>query len=669
MRGFSAFGIKFWSPSKKSTPSQPCETVSITCQGKPINREELFKYTNGRFLVNETTACDRRYVKFDVDQLCAIAASVGSRHSPVRTIEKMEGGFSKALLLQREDGSEVIAKIPFSIAGPRKYTTASEVAILQYVHAHTQVPVPKVLAWSSDSSNPIGAEYILMEKAPGVQLFKRWGDMSDYDQLLLVKGLAKMERELTNIPFPANGSLYLRESMASNDKYELLNPDMDPTGQFCIGPPCEQGWISQNEMASSQSHLNLGPWPNLSVFGIALAEREISRINQNTTTVTLGPPRGSVNEQLALLTIAKSIMSKLDSQTLVDKVSQPNLWHTDLHMGNIYVSDENPPTIVSLIDWQSIKISPLFLQARFPEFLSFDEDYYTLGSEVSQLPKDIDQMDADVKDIVEYKLREAKLAKAYELSTESKNNQAYKALFIPSFLRELFFRCGEVLEHGVIPLRASLIGIADAWNELGFTGDCPFTFSEEEKQKHDQEFQKYHDFQRIQEVARKGLSTDSEGWVAPQLDFTMKQRQNEELLEHIMRRSAEYNMSPEEVRSIWPFLQRWRMGKHKPVSSSLKPSNMYGWVQRDNLYAAYSRLICCFLKSYALSPRRQPLAAELCAQPVQIQGCEWLQRFLSMHAGWSLVWGAAGKQEQEIKAPQARQDEKRERRARVQLEI
>jgi hypothetical protein len=44
----------------------------------------------------------------------------------------MEGGFSKALLLRKEDGSEIIAKIPFPIAGPPKYTTASEVATLKY---------------------------------------------------------------------------------------------------------------------------------------------------------------------------------------------------------------------------------------------------------------------------------------------------------------------------------------------------------------------------------------------------------------------------------------------------------------------------------------------------------------------------------------------------------
>jgi hypothetical protein len=72
-------------------------------------------------------------VTFDVDRLCEVAASTGGqKYSPVRAIEKMEGGFSKALLLCKEDGSEIVAKIPFPIAGPPKYTTASEVAVLQY---------------------------------------------------------------------------------------------------------------------------------------------------------------------------------------------------------------------------------------------------------------------------------------------------------------------------------------------------------------------------------------------------------------------------------------------------------------------------------------------------------------------------------------------------------
>lgn len=126
-----AIGTRAWRSSELSALAYS-RPLSITCRGNPISREELYTYTNGRFLVNEAHACNRRYVRFDVDQLCKVAASAGEALSPIHAIEKMEGGFSKALLMRKEDGSEIIAKIPFPIAGPPKYTTASEVAVLQY---------------------------------------------------------------------------------------------------------------------------------------------------------------------------------------------------------------------------------------------------------------------------------------------------------------------------------------------------------------------------------------------------------------------------------------------------------------------------------------------------------------------------------------------------------
>ncbi|KAF2127066.1 hypothetical protein P153DRAFT_295386, partial [Dothidotthia symphoricarpi CBS 119687] len=196
--------------------------------------------------------------------------------------------------------------------------------------------------------------------------------------------------------------------------------------------------------------------------------------------------------------------------------------------------------------------APLFLQARFPEFLSVDEGY-ALGSEMPELPQDFDQLDADDKEIAEFKLQEAKLAKAYELSSRSQNKQTCKAFFMPSFLWDLFVRCGEASEEGIIPLRACLIQLSKSWQDLGFAGDCPFSFSEDDIQKHNQEFEEFRDFHRIQEIARKHLVTDSEGWVAPQLDFTIKQQQNEKLLQLVMRRSNEYNKSPEEIQNLAVF--------------------------------------------------------------------------------------------------------------------
>lgn len=115
------------------------------------------------------------------------------------------------------------------------------------VHTHTNVPVPKVLAWSTDSSNPVGSEYIIMEKAPGVPLVKKMDEMTDLEQLSLVKQLTNLEGELTAIRLPAHGSLYLRESMKPGDTYIELHPDVDPAGRFCVVSSCDRKWFHPDQ--------------------------------------------------------------------------------------------------------------------------------------------------------------------------------------------------------------------------------------------------------------------------------------------------------------------------------------------------------------------------------------------------------------------------------------
>jgi hypothetical protein len=61
-----------------------------------------------------------------------IASISTTRTLPVSKIEKMEGGFSKALIVTTLDGSEYIVKIPCPNAGRPMYCTASEVAVLHF---------------------------------------------------------------------------------------------------------------------------------------------------------------------------------------------------------------------------------------------------------------------------------------------------------------------------------------------------------------------------------------------------------------------------------------------------------------------------------------------------------------------------------------------------------
>ena len=113
-------------------PSIQAQNLLTLGKGQSISEDALFQYSNGRFLMDEKQQFLRRRVKFDVRKLCDVVASLTKNGASVCKIDKIEGGFSKALLITTEDGMEVVAKIPCPNAGRAKYSTASEAAVLQY---------------------------------------------------------------------------------------------------------------------------------------------------------------------------------------------------------------------------------------------------------------------------------------------------------------------------------------------------------------------------------------------------------------------------------------------------------------------------------------------------------------------------------------------------------
>lgn len=50
-----------------------------------------------------------------------------------KVLKCIEGQYNKALILSMDNGQDVVARLPNPNAGPRFYTTASEVATRQFV--------------------------------------------------------------------------------------------------------------------------------------------------------------------------------------------------------------------------------------------------------------------------------------------------------------------------------------------------------------------------------------------------------------------------------------------------------------------------------------------------------------------------------------------------------
>ncbi|KAJ5201323.1 Mitochondria protein Fmp29, partial [Penicillium cf. viridicatum] len=125
----------------------------------------------------------------------------------------VEGGFNKVFLLRAKNGREVIARIPTPIAGPPYYTTASEVATMNFLRSILKLPVPEVLAYSVLSDNPIGAEYILMERVKGESLSLRWLSLTTDETKDIMTQIVDMERKIFDFYFPAYGSLYYKKDL------------------------------------------------------------------------------------------------------------------------------------------------------------------------------------------------------------------------------------------------------------------------------------------------------------------------------------------------------------------------------------------------------------------------------------------------------------------------
>lgn len=135
-----------------------------------------------------------------------------------------------------KDGLEVIARLPYPIAFPNRLTVASEVATLGWVKLHG-IPVPNVLDYSVAKENPVGVEYIIMDRAQGEELGDRWFSLPDLDRAKIIGRLSILEHRLFSIPLPASGSIFYQKDLDASIPFKDI-----PGTEFCVGPSVEQRW-------------------------------------------------------------------------------------------------------------------------------------------------------------------------------------------------------------------------------------------------------------------------------------------------------------------------------------------------------------------------------------------------------------------------------------------
>ncbi|KAL3414057.1 hypothetical protein V8F44DRAFT_633910 [Aspergillus fumigatus] len=255
---------------------------------------------------------------------------VSNCHGRATHIAKLaEGGFNRVFLITMADRFEVIAKIPYRLAGLRHYATASEAATLHFLHSKG-IPIPKLYGHSSSEDNPVGVEYIIIEKVRGVSLQSRWHTFSKQELHRLASTFIEIKKKLFNIPFGLSG---------------------------------------YGKRANIDIHRD--PWCDYKEYLTSIARKEIEWTRRYGKLIELDCPHNVPADYISLLNKYLTLALLLLLEDINHHLNQPTLHHpaihADLNLNTIFISPDSELLLlinyITLSSQEKLRADELYLEA------------------------------------------------------------------------------------------------------------------------------------------------------------------------------------------------------------------------------------------------------------------------------------------------------------------
>lgn len=281
------------------------------------------------------------------------------------------------------------------------FKTESEVATIQYVRERSSLPVPRVIAFSSSSSNPLGFEWILMEKVHGVPIDQVWEHMTFDAKMSVVVEFADKIKALLDLRFSLFGNIYFADVWnqvgytpllagkleAAEDKVDV---DIAIGGDYVIGRVVSTDFFRDKRLLLPA---NRGPFRT--TRELALAELRVFGHRIRNLSPDPGDDYYSETDK-ELASAGAELVEVFDWLELVASTNifpppSPDsryetagggtppedtkvLWHHDLSSMNILVHPETC-RLVGVVDWESVGIVPALsadhkYRAAVPRFLT-----------------------------------------------------------------------------------------------------------------------------------------------------------------------------------------------------------------------------------------------------------------------------------------------------------
>jgi hypothetical protein len=143
----------------------------LSAQQAKFNEEdpELHHYTSGRWLWDEEKELAARRIQFSPSALMTVAAKTTGSRTSTNLTKLAEGHFNKAFLIQMNDGQEVVAKLPNPNSGFPFWTTASEVATMDFVRLALSQGPRKLIGIDFERCRDPNTESSVVERSSVIQ--------------------------------------------------------------------------------------------------------------------------------------------------------------------------------------------------------------------------------------------------------------------------------------------------------------------------------------------------------------------------------------------------------------------------------------------------------------------------------------------------------------------
>ncbi|CAF3290859.1 unnamed protein product [Rotaria sp. Silwood2] len=251
----------------------------------------------------------------------------------ILSFEYIDTGYNNLIFFI--DTAESTERYALKIGGRywNKIKTEAEVKALELLTKYTTIPVPKVLAYSSDRNNEYGVEWILMTRLPG----KNMGTICETQQLS-INAKKSIIRDLAD---------YV-------EQMHFRIPRFDKIGAFKMN----------GEIGTDLNQL--GPWPSYEQF-------IRDRVHADAIVLNKDPVFAPIKDSMF------DAIHEFDKLKFPSWTNLPFLFsHGDLDTQNILISMDDPesPHITGIVDWEWAGSFPCSEEyfTSYQYFLNDDDD-------------------------------------------------------------------------------------------------------------------------------------------------------------------------------------------------------------------------------------------------------------------------------------------------------